>query len=114
MVMLGDRGWRVLGACVLAITAVVAEGTGPAHAQPGPTVTVTPSSVRDGQTVTITAAGFTSGLHAFLQCPASYAGTGDSYVLDTCRLLSTITDSVPAASVDALVDGLHRVKQLFG
>ena len=74
-----------------------------------PTVTVTPSVVSDGQQVTMTTAGFPSGLHAFLQCPASFANIGDTYILDKSALLSGIYDRVPDATFEAPVSSTFSV-----
>lgn len=109
-------GWRARALVALLLlapaTAGASVGPAPAGAAPSqvagstPTVTVTPTPVADGGTVTITTDGFPAGLHAFVQCPASYAGKPDTYVLDSCALLSDIADTVPAASHQAVVTKL--------
>ncbi|HEX5946583.1 MAG TPA: neocarzinostatin apoprotein domain-containing protein [Acidimicrobiales bacterium] len=76
----------------------------PASAQTPPTVTVTPDQVVDGQTVTITTSGFGSGLHAFVECPASFADeTTNTTIVDRCALLSSITDGPVPTSIDVTV-----------
>jgi hypothetical protein len=95
---------RVTRALACVALAAVTVGVGPVAspaAADTPTVTVSPAAVADGQTVAVTAAGFPAGLHAFVQCPGSYAGSPDTFVLGTCRLLSDLSSGVPAPSIEA-------------
>lgn len=96
---------RVVRAVV--VSASLAWGTVMAGAAPvaaeTPTVTVTPTTAVDGGQVTITTSGLPSGIHAFLQCPASYAGSPDTFVLDSCALLSDVMFEEPLPTFEATV-----------
>jgi hypothetical protein len=107
----------VLVAALLGSLAIVA-GASPAAAEP--MVTVTPSTVVDGQEVTITATGFPDGTYAIVQCSASLVIGQPTDALRFCRWVVALTSGpVPETSLGTVevsfltIDGSRTINCLL-